>query len=109
MKPKIPKLTKKERRMWIKALKELLNYYKDKGIKMVGCSLCEISVAITRGKCTMNKYCPWYWFVNISCSTYSIKNFSKVAWDLRKSRNRKWVEIRVDQIPRWIKKLEEDL
>jgi hypothetical protein len=107
MKAKIPELTREECSMWIDALKALLKYYKDKKIIMVGCSLCQTSAAISKTRCTKSHYCPWYWFTNIGCNTYSIRNFHDVAWDLRENHNPKWVKLRVAQIPEWIKELEE--
>ena len=107
MKPKIPKLTKKERRMWIKALKEILYYYEEKD-EIVGCPLCSAS-RISGNLCNVDNSCPWYWFTGDSCNAYSDKDFNETAWDLRKFRNPRWVKLRLRQIPRWIKKLEEGL
>jgi hypothetical protein len=107
MKPKIPKLTKKERRMWIKALKELLDWYKKKKKLRYGCPLCTI---LPKGLCIRSHHCVWYWFTGYSCNSFTaIENFDFDAYELNKSRNPRWVKLRLRQIPRWIKKLEEGL
>ena len=103
MKPKIPKLTKKERRMWIRALKGTLKMYKNE--KFVGCPLC----GVTRTFCVKSHHCVWYWFTGYSCNTFAEENFRSPAWELNKSRNPRWVKLRLRQIPQWIKKLEEGL
>lgn len=109
MKPKIPKLTKKERRMWIKALREILDYYEEKTEESIGCPLCEVSSIISHKICHAGNSCPWYWFTGYSCNVCSDKDFNETAWDLRVSRNSRWVKMRIRQIPQWIKKLEEGL
>lgn len=100
MKPKIPKLTKKERRIWIKALKEVLDKYKKTGEPSDHClcSLCSVC-----GDCWD---CIWVYFTGMFCAIYYKKHFKKCRLGFRSSR---WVKLRLRQIPRWIKKLEEEL
>ena len=101
MKPKIPKLTKKERRKWIKALKGTLTRYKNKDFNKY-CLLCGM-----RSGC---ENCVWQWFTGMACVPYI--DFKAKQWRTRKLfwiRHPRWVKLRLRQIPRWIKKLEEGL
>lgn len=101
MKPKIPKLTKKERRMWIKALKGTLERYKNKEIH-ADCLLCNMSLSCGD--------CVWRWFTGMSCNTYM--RLKTKQWRLRLEvwiTRPRWVKMRIRQIPQWIKKLEEGL
>lgn len=102
MKPKIPKLTKKERRTWIEALKGTLERYKNKK-SYTDCLLCEVG-----NKCFN---CVWVWFVGKWCIEYRDKYLAKYTKDIRKHHfsNPLWVKLRLRQIPRWTKKLKEDL
>ena len=99
MKPKIPKLTKKKRRIWIGALKKLLNSYESK--INLRCPLCEIAEV----NCNENCDCPWYWFMGSGCETYAYKKFDCSVVGLRIHKDPRWVKLRVRQIPRWIKNL----
>ena len=102
MKPKIPKLTKKERRMWIKALKDVLYNYENE-IPEWNCPLCNISKKINCSDCV------WWWFIGMTCSDYlDFKGKQWQKYPLYFSAPR-WVKLRIRQIPRWIKKLEEGL
>lgn len=101
MKPKIPKLTKKERRMWIKALKGTLERYKNEESHS-DCLLCN--------SCLDCFCCVWMWFTKMSCTSYMAtkrKQWHKkeIIWITHP----RWVKFRVRQIPQWIKKLEEGL
>jgi hypothetical protein len=107
MKLKIPKLTKKERRMWIEALQELLNYYKGETKRKECCLLCKISATISNNSCIKSKHCPWYWFTGGSCSEFAnAKRYKQPIYYLRIHRNSYWVKLRVRQIPQWISTLQ---
>ena len=96
MKPEIPKLTKKERRMWIKALKETLEKYKNKEFYK-NCPLCAVDICFN---------CIWRRFTGMGCTRYNLLKRGSYISDFTDPR---WVKLRLGQIPRWIKKLEEGL
>lgn len=99
----IPKMTKKEKCLWVKALQELLDWYTGRTTQLGSCPLC----GVYKSACESTHRCPWYWFTGNACNIYAEKEFNEEITCLRLDlSNKRWVNLRKKQIPQWTKKIE---
>ena len=93
-------LNKQEKIDWIIALEKNLKSYKDDQYNPVFCPLC-----ILAKEC---RFCLWTFFVskkilNINdppCVNYMKKHFTSINFA-----NKKWIALRIKEIPKWIERI----
>lgn len=117
MEPKIPKMSKKKRKVWIEACEKLLEWYQTGKNNLGNCPFCETIGNVGYEGCYR---CIWMWFTGMPCTDYvsAIKGdfiktneeecIGKRIKSLREERPLCWRKLRIRQLKIWIKKLEEE-
>ncbi len=111
-------MTNEERKQWIEACKELLVKYKNGTHDTSGCPFCDVAydVAFNRHPDLSDEeiddnvdaceYCIWPKFTQTDCISYAILHSGgPKTTPLMKRPD--WTALRIEQLPEWIKQLEE--
>lgn len=83
--------------MVIKAVEDLLSYYKNPRLRRfdgLKCSLCRLF------NC---EFCLWVIFHHMCCDDFAVKRFDTDASSLK--RNKEWRALRVKELTYWLKEL----
>jgi len=107
MKSIIPKMSKTERMVWIRACEHLLRWYKTVGWHLFGCPFCPVAIRYRKEKERVCSHCVWVWFTGYECQEYTENKKYKYSIEyLRNSRHPCWTRNRIRQLTRWIEMLE---
>jgi len=105
MKQKVIKMEEKERKQWLKAIREMERFYKGRRLAS-RCSFCSL-VEKLHGYIACQE-CLWMRVEGIRCSIYAKSNFGKRIGELKFERNSLWIIDSLARLKRWKKLLSKE-